>query len=171
MNRSKREIERLVEDLERASASVERGGVYDGPLEARYSAEVVDVVRLASVELFRICHRDPVIANGPDREVIGRFLEAVREKYDLGSDRDEAVRETLARATSGAHWGSEIDVFATAPIAIAKHLDLDLATPDGVGLEELVEEGRESEAVELLVATTYDVLASRGGRSVGVRSR
>ncbi len=156
------------EDLERASASVESSGVDDGRLEDRYSADVVYVIRRASVELFRICHRDPTIANGPDREVIGRFLEAVREKYDLGSDRDEAVRETLARATSGP-TGDRRSTRSRRRRSRSRSTSISISRPRTPWVSRSssrrVERARRSSSLSRR-RTTYSLLEAGAGRSV-----
>lgn len=157
--RSKREIERALEELDDSS----RREGHAPRLRERYPDGVVRVIHGTARGLFGICHRNPErIANAPEPEATEAFLDVVRSEYGIETDRDEAVRRWLAAAAANHPHMSPPDAFATATLTVAAEQDLSAST--GESFEALVDAGREQDAAQLLVQTAYEALADEGGR-------
>lgn len=165
--KSKREIEHLIEELDDEH---NRRDVDEEPLiEQRRPDHVVKFVYRVARDLMRLRWEkaEGTVSASPP-EATAQFLDLVRERYEVEEDRDEEVQSMLISATQREKYRRPFDVFQTAPIAVAAHMELE--TADGETLEALVDASREEEAERLLVSTTYRVLADSdtGGATVEV---
>lgn len=160
--RSKRSIERALDELG------DERSVSAGPsVDEEYPDDVAAFIKQVTRGLFRICHRNAdEIVNASDPAATERFLELVRERHEIEEDRDDEVRRTLTDLVAGHNHWDPIDGFSTAPMGVAATTDLE--TPDGETLTDLVRADRGDEASRLLVGTTYEAFADRGGRRVEV---
>jgi hypothetical protein len=148
--RSKRELERALEEID-AENSRERT---TPKIEEHCSEDVVEFVYDVCRDLFRI-------VNEKEPEATWNFFQLVRKEYDVDDDRDDDIVPLLLDATSQEkHW-SPRDSFAAAPVRVATELDLE--TDAGETLAELVDDGREEEAEQLLIGATYELLAADSG--------
>jgi hypothetical protein len=161
--KSKREIERQLADLD-AGTTPARDGT---SIEDRCVDAVVSVVYELCRDLGRLGRQ---AADGTPMEepaYTRRFVAAVREEYALDVDRDEtAVQELLEVADESVHGWDSVDVFATAPVGLAGRVDV--TSEGGADLQELVVDGREEAAKQLLVETVYECFAGDTGRGVEV---
>jgi hypothetical protein len=159
--RSKREIERALEDLDKHSADADD---YTPAVKEKYSDEVVEVIYRVARDVLRLSHRnaDRMGINPSTAERTSAFLEGVREQYEITDDRDDAVLAGLDKAAAtvdSRHWGP-IDSFQTAVVSVPG--EMDLATDGGDTLPDLVMVGDETAAEQLLVQQTYEMLAEWG---------
>lgn len=154
--KSKREIERVIEDL---------GGTDDSPgsgsgetfADRHYSEPVASFVRQVALDLIRITH-DPEIANS-DR-VAEAFLEAVREEYGIDDDRDDAALEELqdrARRTSSEYWDA-VAQFQSDVLTGPALLDGDARER----FDEHLAADEEDAAAAMIVRRLYECLADLG---------
>ena len=159
--RSKREIERALEDLDKQSAGAND---YTPAVKEKYSDEVVEAIYRVARDILRLSHRnaDRMGSNPSTAERTSAFLEGVREQYGITDNRDDAVLAGLDKAaasTDSKHWGP-IDSFQTAVASVPGEMDLE--TDHGDTLPDLVLAGDETAAEQLLVQRTYEILAEMG---------
>ncbi|KOX94241.1 hypothetical protein [Halorubrum tropicale] len=156
--RSKRELERALEELDIQTSERET----TTEIEEHCSEDVVDFVYGLARDLLRISwHNADEVVNETEPEATLNYLELVREQYGIDDDRDEEVCQRLLDATSQEKYWDSLDSFSMRPVYVAAHRDPE--TEAGETLAELVDEGREEEAEQLLVEATYDLLAGEGG--------
>lgn len=159
--KSKREIERVLEDLDEGLAAplgepfAEQ--TYDEPLRGFVYQLTRDVDRLG----LRHGH-----GNLKDPERARVMLEALRERYGIDDDRDDDVLAALQAAAEqvpSTHWTTS-DVLPAAVQYGPEFLD------DGERrrFEAAFVAGREDEAAALAVRATYDWFADRGGAAAVV---
>lgn len=157
-HRSKREIERAVEELD-VEASEERT---TPSIKEHCSEDVVEFVYGLARDLFQLSwHNADEVVNASDPEATLNYLDIVRTEYGITDDRDDDVSQQLLDASSREKNWDTIDSFAMAPVGVATHLDPE--TDAGETLAALVDGGREEEAEQLLVGATYDLFARTGG--------
>jgi hypothetical protein len=159
--RSKRELERALEEID-----VENSRERTAPkIEEHCSEDVVEFVYGVCRDLFRLSYRNAgeIVNERDDAVATEQFLELVRDEYGIEPDsaRDERVLETLAASVKGDRHARPLDVFQTAPISVATHVDV--RGKDGSELTELLDTGREDEAEEALIRSTYSLVAGDGG--------
>jgi hypothetical protein len=156
--KSKRELERALADLDEAGQPVA------GPtsVQERYSGDVVDVIYATARAVLRIKYQhSDAIATAPTDQAVARFLEAVREEYDLDKSRDKRVSATLLSVTERSpHW-HPIDAFASALCVLAGRQEP--TDENGTTLSTLVEVGDDQAAKRLLVRAAYGWLAGGNG--------
>ena len=152
--KSKRELERALEDLAGGDDGVTAGRSF---AEQEYSEPATTFVHSTMRDVIRLTH-DPDIAN---REEPSRgLLQRVREVYDIDDDRDDAVLaelEVQAAKAEPSNW-SRIDVFETS-IAAGPAL-LDTTSRERFG--DAIESGKEDLGAQLIVEAVYEWLAERG---------
>jgi len=160
--KSKRELESALEAFDDTTPGADRPAIDDV-----YPGPVATFIQRVARDLLRISHTHPdEVVNAPEPAATRRFLALVRERYDLGEDRDDAVYSALEATVAGHEHGWAVDQFAIAPVSVAKATEPETAA--GESLSALVNTNREDEAERLLVQTTYDTLADRGDRGVEV---
>ena len=156
--RSKREIERALEELDIQSSQRET----TTEIEEHCSEDVVEFVYGLARDLLRISwHNADEVENETEPEATLNYLGLVRKQYGIKDDRDEQVCQLLIDATSqGKYWDSR-DSFSMGPVHVAAHRAPE--TEDGETLADLVDDGRDEEAEQLLVGATYDLFAGEDG--------
>jgi hypothetical protein len=156
--RSKRELERTLEELDIQSSQRET----TTDIEEHCSQDVVEFVYGLSRDLLRISwHNADDVVNEREPEATLNYLELVREKYGIDEDHDEEIYQLLLDAISQEKYWTPRDSFAMGPVHVAAHRDPE--TEDGEALADLVDGGRDEEAEQLLVGATYDLFAGEGG--------
>jgi hypothetical protein len=153
--KSKREIERALENLDAGDGAITEGESF---AEQHYSEPVTSFVHRTIREVLRLAY-DPEIANADDRA--RGLLATVREVYEIGEDRDDAVLATLderAGSAKRAHW-HPTDAFATA-VAVGPRL---LNESTRARFDSALEAGNDDIAAQLVVQAVYEWLAKQDG--------
>lgn len=156
--RSQRELERALEELDIQTSERET----TTEIEEHCSEDVVEFVYGLARDLLRISwHNADEVENETEPEATLNYLELVRKQYGIEDDRDEEVCQLLLDATSqGKYWDSR-DSLSMGPVHVAAHRDPE--TEDGETLADLVDDGRDEEAEQLLVGATYNLFAGEDG--------
>ena len=156
--RSQRELERALEELDIQTSERET----TTEIEEHCSEDVVEFVYGLARDLLRISwHNADEVVNETEPEATLNYLELVREQYGIEDDRDEEVCQLLLDSTSQEKYWDSIDSLSMGPVHVAARRHPETAA--GKTLAELVDEGREEEAEQLLVKATYDLLAEADG--------
>jgi len=154
--RSKREVERALEDLAEDSPEEPATTVFD-----RAPDPLAEVLKNLTRDLILVFSDYPdEIANAPKPDATETYLEVVRDRYGIDEDRDAAVMRGLDDVTIiDMPDADSLTKFGCMAPDIAEQSEV--ADADGYSLAELVEAGREAEAEDLLVQATYHALAEQ----------
>jgi len=156
--RSKREVERALEDLAEDSPEEPATTVFD-----RAPDPLAEVLKNLTRDLILVFSDYPdEIANAPKPDATETYLEVVRDRYGIDEDRDAAVMRGLDDVTIiDMPDADSLTKFGCMAPDIAEQLEV--RTDAGEPLADLVEDGQTEAAERLVVRATYGALAERGG--------
>lgn len=158
---SKRELESDLEDL----VDLGEGGQHEltPKIEKQCSDAVVSVVYDVFRELLSIKyqHHDEIVNESDESLATERYLEVIKEKYDIEADAndDRRVAEALAELATNATYpnAGSADMFPAAMTSLVANEDIH--TEDGTELADLIDADRVETAEHTLIRETYGFVA------------
>lgn len=156
--RSKRELERAVEDLVEETESSTSDETF---ADRHYSEGVRDFVYQVVRDTMVVTHNHELVnLNNPERT--RRHLKSIRETYGIDDDRDDAVHSALREraAEVQSKWWGPCDALSAAMVLGPALLSGD----DREQFDELLDRGGEEQAAAMIVDAVYNELADRGSR-------
>lgn len=153
--KSKREIERALQDL----SSTEQSATDGEPIQKQYPDDIEEFVE--SLALDNLAYK--IAPNTSNPETTRRILKHLREEYGIDENRDDAVHATLrdrAGEVQSQYWNAD-DVIPAAIITGPALLD----EADRERFEQLLDAGDDDEAADLIVDAAYDWLADGAPQS------
>jgi len=161
--KSRRELEHAVDELlEERSQNRAADETF---AERHYTDEIKDFVYEVSRDVMRILH-DPEIGNLNNPERTYEVLQTLRETYEIETDSDDAVMDTLqayASDVESQYWGPCDSL--SAGVVAGPHF---LSSDDRAQLRALVANGQKEQASQMAVSAVYHWLADAENTRNGV---